>query len=133
MDENAVADDSESPFVRRTGVVFGGRRTGPAGCLRSTGPVRQVGDPGAVSISGGLYAAAAAGIRRTGRPWLAGLIEPLFRVDGVGSSALLLGLVGGYPIGPRTTAELRAVSGVGSAKAERYGRDFLTVIQDFPS
>ena len=34
---------------------------------------------------------------------------------------------------PRTTAELRAVSGVGSAKAERYGRDFLTVIQDFPS
>ena len=34
---------------------------------------------------------------------------------------------------PRTTTELRAVSGVGSAKAERYGRDFLTVIQDFPS
>ena len=28
-------------------------------------------------------------------PWLAGLIEPLFRVDGVGSSALLLGLGGG--------------------------------------
>ena len=34
---------------------------------------------------------------------------------------------------PRTMAELRAVSGVGAAKAERYGRDFLAVIRDFPS
>ena len=32
---------------------------------------------------------------------------------------------------PRTMAELRAVSGVGAAKAERYGRDFLTVIREF--
>ncbi len=45
-------------------------------------------------------------------PWLAGLMEPLFRVDGVGSAALLLGLVGGYPIGAQTTAELyRRVAG----------------------
>ncbi len=34
---------------------------------------------------------------------------------------------------PGTMAELRAVSGVGAAKAERYGRDFLAVIRDFPS
>ena len=39
-------------------------------------------------------------------PWLAGLMEPLFRVPGAGSAALLLGLVGGYPIGARTAAEL---------------------------
>ena len=39
-------------------------------------------------------------------PMLAGLMEPLFRVDGVGSSALLLGLVGGYPIGAKTAADL---------------------------
>ena len=48
----------------------------------------------------------ALGFGELAAPWLAGLMEPLFRVDGVGSSALLLGLVGGYPIGPRTTAEL---------------------------
>ena len=34
---------------------------------------------------------------------------------------------------PGTMAELRAVSGVGAAKAERYGRDFLAVIRDCPS
>lgn len=39
-------------------------------------------------------------------PLLAGLMEPLFRVDGAGSAALVLGLVGGYPIGPRTAAAL---------------------------
>ena len=33
---------------------------------------------------------------------------------------------------PRTTTELREVSVVGSVKAERYGLDFLKVIQDFP-
>ena len=52
-------------------------------------------------------------------PWLAGLIEPLFRVDGVGSSALLLGLVGGYPIGPRTTAELYRQGALRRDEAER--------------
>ena len=39
-------------------------------------------------------------------PWLAGLMEPLFRVGGAGSAALLLGLVGGYPIGAKTAADL---------------------------
>ena len=52
-------------------------------------------------------------------PWLAGLMEPLFRVDGVGSSALLLGLVGGYPIGPRTTAELYRQGALRRDEAER--------------
>ena len=39
-------------------------------------------------------------------PWLAGLMEPLFRVPGAGSAALVLGLVGGYPIGAATAARL---------------------------
>lgn len=52
-------------------------------------------------------------------PWLAGLMEPLFRVDGAGSSALLLGLVGGYPIGPRTTAELYRQGSLRKDEAER--------------
>lgn len=46
-------------------------------------------------------------------------MEPLFRVDGVGSSALLLGLVGGYPIGPRTTAELYRQGALRRDEAER--------------
>ena len=39
-------------------------------------------------------------------PWLAGLMEPLFHVPGAGSAALVLGLVGGYPIGAKTAADL---------------------------
>jgi len=39
-------------------------------------------------------------------PHLAGLMGPLFRLPGSASSALLLGLVGGYPIGARTAADL---------------------------
>ena len=39
-------------------------------------------------------------------PWLAGFMEPLFRLPGAASSALLLGIVGGYPIGAATAAQL---------------------------
>jgi len=39
-------------------------------------------------------------------PRLAGLMGPLFRLPGSAGSALLLGLVGGYPIGVRTAADL---------------------------
>ena len=39
-------------------------------------------------------------------PYLAGLMTPLFRQPGLASGALVLGLVGGYPIGARTAAEL---------------------------
>lgn len=39
-------------------------------------------------------------------PYLAGLMTPLFRLPGLASSALLLGLVGGYPIGAQTAASL---------------------------
>ena len=35
-------------------------------------------------------------------PYMAGLMAPLFRLPGCAGSALLLGLVGGYPIGART-------------------------------
>ena len=39
-------------------------------------------------------------------PHLAGLMAPLFRLPGLASSALVLGLVGGYPIGAQTAADL---------------------------
>ena len=52
-------------------------------------------------------------------PWLAGLMEPLFRVPGAGSAALLLGLVGGYPIGARTAADLYRQGLASRREAER--------------
>ena len=39
-------------------------------------------------------------------PLLSGLMTPLFRLPGSAGSAVLLGLVGGYPIGARTAADL---------------------------
>ncbi len=39
-------------------------------------------------------------------PHLAGWMGPLFHLPGSAGSALLLGLIGGYPIGARTAAEL---------------------------
>ena len=41
--------------------------------------------------------------------------------------------IGGLALALLGAGLAAALSGVGSAKAERYGRDFLTVIQDFPS
>lgn len=52
-------------------------------------------------------------------PWLAGLMEPLFRVPGAGSAALLLGLIGGYPIGAKTAADLYREGLADQAEAER--------------
>ena len=39
-------------------------------------------------------------------PYLSGLMTPLFRLPGQASGPLLLGLVGGYPIGAQSAAEL---------------------------
>ena len=52
-------------------------------------------------------------------PWLAGLMEPLFRLPGAGSAALLLGLIGGYPIGAQTAADLYREGLADRAEAER--------------
>lgn len=52
-------------------------------------------------------------------PWLAGLMGPLFRLPGLASSALLLGLVGGYPIGARTAANLYREKLLTSEEAEQ--------------
>lgn len=52
-------------------------------------------------------------------PSLAGFMEPLFRVSGAGSAALLLGLVGGYPIGAKTTAELYGAGELTRDEAQR--------------
>ena len=52
-------------------------------------------------------------------PWLAGLMEPLFRVGGAGGAALVLGLAGGYPVGARTAAELYTAGSLSREEAER--------------
>ena len=52
-------------------------------------------------------------------PWLAGLMEPLFRVPGAGSSALLLGMTAGYPIGAASAAELYREGSLSRSEAER--------------
>ena len=52
-------------------------------------------------------------------PHMAGLTAPLFRLPGCAGSALLLGLVGGYPIGARTAAELYASGYLTRQEAER--------------
>ena len=46
-------------------------------------------------------------------------MEPLFRVPGAGSAALVLGLVGGYPIGAKTAADLYRENLVSREEAER--------------
>ena len=52
-------------------------------------------------------------------PYMAGLMAPLFRLPGCAGSALLLGLVGGYPIGAHTAAELYASGALTRQEAER--------------
>ena len=52
-------------------------------------------------------------------PHMAGLTVPLFRLPGCAGSALLLGLVGGYPIGARTAAELYDSGALTRQEAER--------------
>ena len=51
-------------------------------------------------------------------PRLAGLMN-LYRLPGAAGSALLLGLVGGYPIGARTAAELHRAGQLTTDEAER--------------
>lgn len=52
-------------------------------------------------------------------PYLAGLMGPLFRLPGQASTALLLGLVGGYPIGAQTAADLYRENALTLEEAER--------------
>ena len=52
-------------------------------------------------------------------PHLAGVMGPLFRLPGQASSALLLGLVGGYPIGAKTAADLYRENLLTADEAER--------------
>ncbi len=52
-------------------------------------------------------------------PYLAGLMTPLFRLPGCASSALLLGLAGGYPIGAQTAARLFQEGSLTRGEAER--------------
>ena len=50
---------------------------------------------------------------------LGGVMRPLFGLDGAGASALALGLIGGYPVGARTVAELYGTGTLEKKEAER--------------
>ena len=50
---------------------------------------------------------------------LGGLMRPLFGLSGTGASALALGLLGGYPVGARTVAELYGAGTLDKKEAER--------------
>lgn len=50
---------------------------------------------------------------------MAGVMYPLFGVSGAGASALILGLLGGYPVGARTVAELYGRGEIGREEAEQ--------------
>ena len=52
-------------------------------------------------------------------PYLSGLMTPLFRLPGQASGPLLLGLVGGYPIGAQSAAELYRQGLLTKDEAER--------------
>ncbi|MEG1593838.1 MAG: sporulation protein [Oscillibacter sp.] len=52
-------------------------------------------------------------------PLFSGLMTPLFRLPGTGASALLLGLIGGYPVGAKTAAELYAAGLLTRDEGER--------------
>ena len=47
------------------------------------------------------------------------MMRPLFRLGGAGAGALVLGLVGGYPVGARTAAELHRRGALSRSEAER--------------
>ena len=59
------------------------------------------------------------GIGELAAPYLAGFMGPLYRLPGCASSALLLGLVGGYPIGAKTAADLYREGLLSRDEAER--------------
>lgn len=59
------------------------------------------------------------GIGELAAPYLAGFMGPLYRLPGCASSALLLGLVGGYPIGAKTAADLYREGLLSREEAER--------------
>lgn len=50
---------------------------------------------------------------------LGGLMRPLFGLSGAGANALALGLLGGYPVGARTVAELYDTGTLEKSEAER--------------
>ena len=50
---------------------------------------------------------------------LGGLMRPLFGLSGAGASALALGLLGGYPVGARTVAELYGAGTLEKSETER--------------
>ena len=50
---------------------------------------------------------------------LSGLMEPLFRIGGPSSAPLVLGLLGGYPIGAKTAGELYQSHALSRQEAER--------------
>lgn len=59
------------------------------------------------------------GLSRYPGKLLEGIMFPLFRISGAGASALVLGLVGGYPVGARTAVSLYQSGQCSKAETER--------------
>lgn len=57
---------------------------------------------------------------------MAGVMYPLFGVSGAGASALILGLLGGYPVGARTVAELYGRGEIARRKPSSCSRSATT-------
>ena len=96
-DADSMADTGLPVPRRPAGVVSGGRRGRAGQCGGSFGPLCPFRGPLPVPFLVASSAPLALGFGELAAPWLAGLMEPLFRVPGAGSCCAGAGAGGGLP------------------------------------
>lgn len=116
--------------IRRRALACGGLCALLAVFLAEAGPVRQAAAEALALCAGSVVPAlfpflvlsillVSLGFGELVSPYLSGLMTPLFRLPGCASSAVLLGLAGGYPIGAQTAARLYGEGSLTRGEAER--------------